>query len=77
MGITDQQGFFSGSNFLLPWDVKLDFPRLLSSGDSRKSSTRSTKIFIGLEYECPKGDRFMLSAPDTMLRFVLINYKLL
>ncbi|OQR80306.1 protein SMG8-like [Tropilaelaps mercedesae] len=68
LGIIDQPGFFNGSSFLLPWDVKLDFPRTLNSGDSRKGSTRSAKIFIGFEYECPRGDRFMLSAPDTMLR---------
>lgn len=27
----------------------------------------SVKIFIGVEYECPRGHRFMCSAPDKIL----------
>lgn len=26
------------------------------------------KIFIGMEYECPRGHRFMLSAPDRVMK---------
>ncbi|XP_059470994.1 nonsense-mediated mRNA decay factor SMG8 isoform X2 [Neocloeon triangulifer] len=28
----------------------------------------SVKIFLGIEYECPRGHRFMLSSPDKMLK---------
>ena len=26
------------------------------------------KIFVGVEYECPRGHRFMCSAPDKVLK---------
>lgn len=26
------------------------------------------KIFVGVEYECPRGHRFMLASPDKVLR---------
>lgn len=37
------------------------------------------KIFVGVEYECPRGHRFMLASPDKVLRansgkYLLINY---
>ena len=28
----------------------------------------TVKVFIGIEYECPRGHRFMLAAPDKVLR---------
>lgn len=28
----------------------------------------TVKVFIGIEYECPRGNRFMLAAPDRVLR---------
>lgn len=28
----------------------------------------NVKIFVGVEYECPRGHRFMCSAPDKVLK---------
>lgn len=68
-----QSGFLSGSNFLLPWDVQV---RLEHSAQWAYEKTRYRKmgevfvlkIFVGFEYECPRGHRFMMSAPDKILR---------
>ncbi|RWS17652.1 protein smg8-like protein, partial [Dinothrombium tinctorium] len=83
MGVQDQPGFISGTNFLLPWDVtvKLEHsghlpplwegkrPPGIKNKKTLKDGTQFTvKIFIGTEYECPRGHRFMCSAPDTILK---------
>lgn len=68
-----QSGFLSGSNFLLPWDVQVRFEH---SAQWAYEKTRYRKmgevfvlkIFVGFEYECPRGHRFMMSAPDKILR---------
>lgn len=68
-----QSGFLSGSNYLLPWDVQV---RLEHSAQWAYEKTRYRKmgevfvlkIFVGFEYECPRGHRFMMSAPDKILR---------
>lgn len=37
---------------------------------ARKSKGKEfvVKIFVGVEYECPRGHRFMASAPDKVLK---------
>ncbi|GFU16173.1 protein smg8 [Nephila pilipes] len=83
IGLQEQPGFIIGTNYLLPWDVtvKLEhkerFP-LLWEGKRplnmkakkafRDGPQFNVKIFIGVEYECCRGHRFMCSAPDRVLR---------
>lgn len=72
-------GFLSSTNYLLPWDVVIysksatknwPGPSKYSRGGRRGRGTPvfTVKVFIGVEYECPSGHRFMLSAPDKMLK---------
>ncbi|XP_015789803.1 protein SMG8 [Tetranychus urticae] len=83
MGVQDQPGFISGTNFLLPWDVtvKLEHsgqlpplwegkrPPGIKNKKTLKDGTQFTvKIFIGVEYECPRGHRFMSSKPASVLK---------
>ncbi|XP_067139566.1 nonsense-mediated mRNA decay factor SMG8 isoform X1 [Centruroides vittatus] len=83
IGIQDQPGFIPATNFLLPWDVtvKLEqrerWPTLWEGKRStglkgkkggKDGSQFTVKIFIGVEYECPRGHRFMCSGPDRVLR---------
>lgn len=83
IGIQDQPGFVAGTNFLLPWDVavKVDKERWPSLWEGKRAQTWkgkkngkgdgmqfTVKVFIGVEYECPHGHRFMCSSPDRMLR---------
>ncbi|KAK5646979.1 hypothetical protein RI129_005443 [Pyrocoelia pectoralis] len=74
-------GFLNSTNYLLPWDVTMyskgrtSWPQL-SKHSVRGRRPRTTnsmpqftvKVFIGVEYECPRGHRFMLAAPDRVLR---------
>ncbi|KAB0804697.1 hypothetical protein PPYR_01667 [Photinus pyralis] len=74
-------GFVNSTNYLLPWDVtvyskgRTSWPQL-SKHSSRGRRPRASnsmpqftvKVFIGVEYECPRGHRFMLAAPDKVLR---------
>ncbi|GAB6031120.1 hypothetical protein CHUAL_007928 [Chamberlinius hualienensis] len=83
VGIQDQSGFISSTNFLLPWDVvvksvnKDKWPTISETCGGRKGHSVkgkkgvrefTVKIFIGTEYECPRGHRFMCSAPDKILK---------
>lgn len=83
IGLQDQPGFLPGTNFLLPWDVTVKvenkdrWPALWEGkrplGMKAKKAMRdgpqfNVKIFIGVEYECYRGHRFMCSAPDRVLR---------
>lgn len=75
-------GFLSSTNYLLPWDVtvyaktKANMWPQLSRSSNRGRRGRSTgslpqftvKVFIGMEYECPQGHKFMLSSPDKILK---------
>lgn len=79
-----QSGFLSGANFLLPWDVQVRLEHAASWALSydkmrnrRKPQTMKDnndgqvfvlKIFIGSEYECPRGHRFFMNSPDKILR---------
>ncbi|XP_053605964.1 nonsense-mediated mRNA decay factor SMG8 [Plodia interpunctella] len=67
-----QPGFLPHSNYLLPWDcaVRLEQAGLWRSAPSRSRKPAphlTVKIFIGFEYECPRGHRFMMSSPDSMV----------
>uniref|UniRef100_A0A182PQ38 Nonsense-mediated mRNA decay factor SMG8 n=1 Tax=Anopheles epiroticus TaxID=199890 RepID=A0A182PQ38_9DIPT len=79
-----QSGFLSGSNYLLPWDVSVRLEhaqcwaasyekiRNRKKGNTSKSYEQNKKftlkIFIGVEYECLRGHRFIMNAPDSILR---------
>ncbi|XP_037958411.1 protein SMG8 isoform X2 [Teleopsis dalmanni] len=68
-----QSGFLSGSNFLLPWDVHVRLEHSASWAAERQRFRKMgevfiLKVFVGYEYECPRGHRFMMSAPDKILR---------
>ncbi|XP_064642230.1 nonsense-mediated mRNA decay factor SMG8-like isoform X2 [Lineus longissimus] len=76
----DQSGFLHGTNFLLPWDIhlKVDKERWPAVSESSKKSKGkkghkesgevSLKVFVGLEYECPRGHRFFMSTPDKVIK---------
>lgn len=83
VGLSDSiyPGFLAGTNYLLPWDVtvysksKSAWPQMNKhSVRGRRSRPTNTlpqftvKVFIGIEYECPRGHRFMLAGPDKVLR---------
>ncbi|XP_013192858.1 nonsense-mediated mRNA decay factor SMG8 [Amyelois transitella] len=69
-----QPGFLPHTNYLLPWDCAV---RLEQAPTWRGAAGRArgkaaphhltVKIFIGFEYECPRGHRFMMSSPDTIV----------
>lgn len=72
-------GFINSTNYLLPWDVAVYSKN--KNGPSANKAARgrrtrgannlplfSVKVFIGFEYECPRGHRFMLAGPDKVLR---------
>lgn len=74
-------GFLSSTNYLLPWDVtvysksKQNWPHVSKyavrgrRGRPVGSMPQFTvKVFIGVEYECSSGHRFMLAAPDRILK---------
>ncbi len=43
---------------------------LFLSGDKEEQKREArVKVFIGVEYECPKGHRFMSSEPNRILRY--------
>jgi protein SMG8 len=71
-------------NFLVPWDIvvtKTGVSSLLDKKSSRKDDAQRSKesaqqltpsvtmrVFIGMEYECPLGHRFICSGPDRIVR---------
>lgn len=75
-------GFLNSTNYLLPWDVTVySKTKGGSQQNIKQQSTRgrrprtnnnlplfTVKVFIGVEYECPRGHRFMLAAPDRVLK---------
>ncbi|KAF5287069.1 hypothetical protein FQA39_LY16054 [Lamprigera yunnana] len=74
-------GFLNSTNYLLPWDVTVYSKGRTPWPQLNKHSVRgrrprpansmpqfTVKVFIGVEYECPRGHRFMLAAPDRVLR---------
>ncbi|EDW03572.1 GH11308 [Drosophila grimshawi] len=75
-----QSGFLSGANYLLPWDVQVRLvqphykhqqQQLMGKKNQRyrKQGDRlALKIFIGFEYECSRGHRFMMRSPERVLR---------
>nr|CAG4650013.1 EOG090X02WG [Sida crystallina] len=80
-GLSDQPGFLTGSAFLLPWDVTVRVQQTETSmtegrrpyfGKGKRGKQGhyefTVKIFIGVEYECPRGHRFMSSSPGRVLK---------
>ncbi|KAH8419340.1 hypothetical protein KR222_005657, partial [Zaprionus bogoriensis] len=79
-----QSGFLSGANFLLPWDVHVRLvhphkplpPPQQQQQMMNKKAQRyrkhgdrlALKIFVGFEYECSRGHRFMMCSPERVLR---------
>ncbi|KAL7741359.1 hypothetical protein ACLKA6_013802 [Drosophila palustris] len=78
-----QSGFLSGANFLLPWDVHVrlvqphkhpQHPQQQQQNNKKTQRYRkhgdrlALKIFVGFEYECSRGHRFMMCSPDRVLR---------
>ncbi|KAJ8973619.1 hypothetical protein NQ317_003249 [Molorchus minor] len=74
-------GFLSSTNYLLPWDVTVYSKSKQNWSHVNKYTTRgrrgrpagtlpqfTVKVFIGVEFECPSGHRFMLAAPDRVLK---------
>lgn len=72
-----QPGFLPHTNYLLPWDCAVRM-EAVSVWRMALASTRgrgkgagphhmTVKIFIGFEYECPRGHRFMMSSPDSVV----------
>ncbi|CRL00836.1 CLUMA_CG014086, isoform A [Clunio marinus] len=88
IGLQESQmpGFLSGTNILLPWDVKIRLEHAKSwvesyeknrnrkkhkQGQSHQQSSESgtyftLKIFVGMEMECGRGHRFMMSSNNTI-----------
>ncbi|XP_029644947.1 protein SMG8 [Octopus sinensis] len=76
----DLPGFFHGSNFLLPWDISLrmekdKWPGLGEANKKTKqkriqkeSGEVNVRVYIGVEYECPRGHRFFSSGPDKLVK---------
>ncbi|KAJ2947264.1 hypothetical protein O0L34_g16976 [Tuta absoluta] len=77
-----QPGFLPHTNYLLPWDcaVRMDVGAAMWRTASRGGGAGSrggkgaqphhnltVKIFIGFEYECPRGHRLMMASPDTVV----------
>ncbi|CAB3235309.1 unnamed protein product [Arctia plantaginis] len=72
-----QPGFLPHTNYLLPWDCAVRMESV-SAWRVQQASARgrgkpqlhhhlTVKIFIGFEYECPRGHRFMMLSPDTVV----------
>ncbi|XP_071144802.1 nonsense-mediated mRNA decay factor SMG8-like [Mytilus edulis] len=77
----DYPGFLHGSHFLLPWDitVKAEKDKWPSVGETasrkgkQKKSSKDTaevnlRIYLGNEYECPRGHRFFCSGPEKIIK---------
>ncbi|XP_069113163.1 nonsense-mediated mRNA decay factor SMG8-like [Argopecten irradians] len=75
-------GFLHGSNYLLPWDIttKIEKDKWPSVGEmaSRKGKQKkispkdvgelNVRVFLGDEYECPRGHRFFCSGPEKIIK---------
>ncbi|XP_053379318.1 nonsense-mediated mRNA decay factor SMG8-like isoform X1 [Mercenaria mercenaria] len=79
----DLPGFLSGSNFLLPWDITVQAERdkwptvgeTSGKKGKQKKGTRgkeltevNLRVYIGEEYECPRGHRFFCSGPEKIIK---------
>lgn len=72
-----QPGFLPHTNYLLPWDCAVRMESVSAwrvqqvgargRGKPQPHHHLTVKIFIGFEYECPRGHRFMMSSPDTVV----------
>ena len=76
----DQPGFLHCCNFLLPWEVgihgdKDKWPSIadMSTKKSRRKGPKdigdlSVTVYLGHEYECPRGHRFFISSPEKIFK---------
>lgn len=69
-----QSGFLSGANYLLPWELQTRYKSTDGKGTHdrygnyrRRGGPITLKIFLGYEYECPRGHRFFMGSPDKVL----------
>lgn len=82
-GLGHQPGFLSAAKFLLPWEVPLTkqspaallarWPSIVENAAKKgrgeeEEDCLTVKVFLGWEYECPRGHRFMVSAPDRPMK---------
>ncbi len=73
-------GFLNGAKFLHPWDIPLSsksatydnlktkWPNLAECVLKRPNTELVAKAFVGFEYECPEGHRFMAQGPHKAMR---------
>lgn len=69
----NQPGFLQGHNYLIPWDIQTKSDRIEKKKfklTSRKDLKEACIIrcYIGMEYECPCGHRFICSGPDRIVK---------
>nr|CAB3226575.1 protein smg8-like [Phallusia mammillata] len=77
----EMPGFLPGTSFLVPWDISLQGEDTGAThwpvpGEARKLSLKETKLmqqdmtkaYVGYEYETPRGQRFICSAPDKAVK---------
>ncbi|XP_046362085.2 nonsense-mediated mRNA decay factor SMG8-like isoform X1 [Haliotis rufescens] len=78
----DLPGFLQGSNFLLPWDItvrteKEKWPTVGETAGKKARQRRlpikevgevTLRVFLGNEYECPRGHRFFCSGPEKIIK---------
>ncbi|KAL5015428.1 hypothetical protein ScPMuIL_009698 [Solemya velum] len=77
----EQPGFLHGSNYLLPWDLTIraekdKWPSVGETAGKKGKQKRGTKdfgevsvrIYLGDEYECPRGHRFFCSGPEKIIK---------
>ncbi|XP_050413442.1 nonsense-mediated mRNA decay factor SMG8, partial [Patella vulgata] len=77
----DLPGFLAGSNFLLPWDItvkanKEKWPTVGETAGKKGRQKRpnrdvgevTLRVYLGNEYECPRGHRFFCSGPDKIIK---------
>ena len=67
---------------MIPWDIHLSKGSLTGKSETRKNAKESPedtsniekqptvtiKAYIGMDYECPIGHRFICSGPDRLVK---------
>ncbi len=66
-----QPGFLANYNFLIPWDVYVNNESIVNIFTEKQRKAIDgipVRAFIGMEYECPCGHRFISSGPDRLVK---------
>ena len=66
-----QPGFLTNYNFLIPWDVYVNnecIVNIFTEKQRKAIDGIPVRAFIGMEYECPCGHRFISSGPDRLVK---------